>query len=225
VPRHVRVVLLREEVELGGAQPAVAAVVDVQHTLDGNRRLLLALRLLLLVPLLLVARVPLAVLSLLRRLAGLGLLGRGLRATRGRLWLALARRLHVGDLWLRFLRRGHVAVGDGLALHDVAVLLRRRDVAVGSGLVGALVRTVVLDVDDAALRIERRRGLILPVLALAALAATPAAAAALPPEPASAAAFTLLALSLALTRLTAEAVGPILCGLRVSRVARLGRIR
>ena len=43
VPGHVGVVLLREEVELLVAQPAVAAVIDVEDAFTGLRRLLLPL--------------------------------------------------------------------------------------------------------------------------------------------------------------------------------------
>jgi hypothetical protein len=122
VARNVRVVLLREEVELRRAQAAVAAVIDVEHALDGDRRLLLPLllvaRLVLLVALVLVARLV----RLLRlRLGGRLLRLAFLRGRRGR--------LRVGDGRLCLLRRGDVAVRDarmrgafrGARLPDVAV--------------------------------------------------------------------------------------------------------
>jgi hypothetical protein len=200
-------------------------VVDVQHALDGNRRFLLPL--LLRVPLLLlVARVLVALARLLSgltlrlRLPGLGRLRLGRRAS-GR--LAFGGGLRVGDRRLRLQWRGHVAVGSALALCCVSVRRRlaRRHVAVRSRLLGALVQIVVLDVDDAALRVERRLHLALTVLAVSALAATAAAAPALPAEPAAPATFA----GLTLPRLAVGAVGPVLAGLRKSRVARLRRIR
>jgi hypothetical protein len=181
------------------------------------------LPLLLRVPLLpLVALVLVALARLLSRLRlpRLGRLPLGLRASRLR--LDFRRGLRVGGWRLRLLRRGHVAVGSGLALCRVSLRRRlaRRHVAVGSGLFGPLVQAVVLDVYDAALRIERRWHLALTVLALPALAATTAAAAALPAEPAAPATLCWLALPL----LPVDA-GPVLAGLRKSRVARLRRIR
>ena len=51
VPGHIGVVLLGKEVQLGRAQAAVAAVVDVEHALDRHRRLLALLLMALLLPL------------------------------------------------------------------------------------------------------------------------------------------------------------------------------
>jgi hypothetical protein len=84
-----------------------------------------------------------------------------------------------------------------------------------------LVSGVVLDVHDAALRIQRRRGLPLPLAA--ALAAAPAATPAVAPELPPALAFLLLALALALAELRIAAVAAA-TGLRVARVPRLGSI-
>src|SRR5205814_3725360 len=81
---------------------------------------------------------------------------------------------------------------------------------VGAALVG---QTLVLDVEDASLRVERRLHVLL--LLLAAVAAAPASAAALSPEPSPAAAFARLLLLLLLA---------VRCVLRVPRVPRLGRI-
>jgi hypothetical protein len=180
--------------------------------------LLLRVPLLLLVVALVALARLLSGLPLRLRLPRLGRLRLGLRGSR----LAFDRGLRVGGRRLRLLRRGHVAVGSALALCHVPLRRRlaRRHVAVGSGLFGSLVQAVVLDVDDAALRIERRWHLALTVLALPALAATTAAAAALPAEPAAPATLSWLALPL----LPVDA-GPVLAGLRKSRVARLRRIR
>jgi len=138
------------------------------------------------------------VLALLSRLAlALRLRLRGLRLlTGGRAF----------DLRLRGRRlRAALRRGSGrLPFGRDGLRGRLRDVAVGLGsdLVGPLLVAVVLDVHDAALRVERRRDLALPVLA-AALAATAPAAAPLPSEPPAAAALALRVLAARLAVVTA----------------------
>ena len=201
VAGHLHVVLLGQEVVLGGAQAAVAAVIDVEHPFAGYRRLLALLLLLLLL------RVALPLLLLLMTLSLLLLLrlGHAVQVLRGR--CAFARRSRLRRLTVLRLHRLH-AFG-------------RRD-----GLVGpALVSRVVLHVDDAALRVERRRRLALLSMA-SALAAAAAAAPPVPPELPPALAFLLLALALelAVAGIAAVAAATAAARLRIARVSRLGSI-
>jgi hypothetical protein len=169
-------------------------VIDVQHAVDGLRRLvagLLLRALLLLVPLLLLL-LGRTVLLLLGRLPRIGV-GRGL------------------------VPRSGLSIHRGLR----RLLLRLCHVAVGLSLVHAgLPALVVLDVDDAALRVERRGQLVLAVAALAASPAAAPAVAAEAPSSAAALAFLTLALPLPLSELPV----PIQPGLWVAGVARLRRI-
>jgi len=200
VPRHVRVVLLGEEVQLGVAQPAVAAVVDLEHALDrlGGLvpRLLLLAWLLLAVPLL--VRWP-VLLGLLLRLG----LRRAIEVQRRafRRWLPFRTRSRSGS-WSGSRGRGLCAVERRIFR---APLIRGK---------------VVLDVHDPALGIQRRR---LARVLTAPLAAPAAAPPAIAPEaaPTTAAAPRLTLLSL--PELLAVPVDPRLLG--VAGVARLRRVR
>ncbi|HEY6910073.1 MAG TPA: hypothetical protein VI356_11930 [Myxococcales bacterium] len=179
-------------------------MVDVEHPFAGGGGFLALLLLLLL-------RVALALLLLLLRMALL------------LLWLALL-----------LLRLGHpvqvlwsgCALGRCAGLRRLSLLRLDRLRAVGRGgcLLGALVvRGVVLHVHDAALRVERRRGLVLLSMtpALAAAAAAPAAIA---PELPPALTFLLLALGLSELAIGIAAAVPAATRLRVARVPRLGGI-
>jgi len=186
-------------------------VIDVEHALDRDRRLL-PLLLLLLPLLLLVALLVLVALLLsllLRRRSRLRLLRSAFGRRRGLLQALDGRRrgrrdVAIGRRLLRLLRRGDVAV-------------RRR------GLFRALAAFVVLHVDDAALRIQRRLHLVLPVLP-AALASATATASPLPAEPPTPAAFALLALAALLLAVVTARAHPVLTWLRIFGISRLGRI-
>src|SRR5439155_9287866 len=188
MPRHVGVVALGEEVVFRIAESPVAAVIDVQDAFDRLRRLMPRL---LLRPLLLLLPVLLRrPVLLLRRLLLL-------------LWSAFRR------LWHR--------LGAGLRVRCYRLRLCGRCVA-GNLLPRALLASVVLDVDDATLRVERRRNLVL-AMTLAPAAAT---AAAVSPEAAPSAAATTLAFLVLRVLSAAVAVHALL--LRITGVARLGRI-
>ncbi|HEY5677732.1 MAG TPA: hypothetical protein VIR81_13150 [Myxococcales bacterium] len=169
-------------------------MIDVEHAFARHRRLLALLLLLLLgMALLLALLLLLLALLLLRGLLRLG---------------------HA----VQVLRSGRAFSGGG-GLGRLAFLPLRRGRALADVLGGAFVASgVVLHVDDAALRVERRRRLPLSV---AALAAAPAATPAIAPELPPALALLLLPLGLAELGIAAVAAAP---RLRVARVPRLGCI-